>query len=57
MVPPLACKFVQQLHDFLAGLGIQVAGRLIGHKQRRIVDQRAGNRHPLPLAARQFIGS
>ena len=35
---------------------VQVAGRLVGQQNLRLVGQRAGNRHPLPLARGEFIG-
>ena len=38
----------------LAGLGVEVAGRLVGHDHRRLADQRARDRDPLLLAARQL---
>ncbi len=41
----------QQVENLARALGVQVAGRLVGHQQQRIVDDRAGNRHALLLAA------
>ena len=41
----------QQLDDLLAGLAVEVAGRLVGEQERRIVGQRAGDRDALLLAA------
>ena len=35
----------------VTGAAVQSARRLVGQDQRRSVDQRAGNRHPLALAA------
>ena len=49
-------KFVKQRHDFRAGLGIEVARRLVGQQDGRFVDQRAGDGHALALAAGEFIG-
>ena len=46
----------QQLHDSLAGLAVEVAGRLIGKQERRRADERAGNRDALLFAARQLSG-
>ena len=43
----------QQRADLVAGGGVDRAGRLVGEQQRRLVDQRPGDRHPLPLAAGQ----
>ena len=44
----------KQLVDALAGGGVEVAGGLVGEQQRRLEHQRAGQRHPLRLAARQL---
>ena len=41
--------------DLLAGLGIEVAGRLVGQDQRGLVHQGAGDGHPLPLPARKLV--
>jgi hypothetical protein len=46
----------QQPHDLLAGLLIQLAGRLIGQQQARPDRQRAGDGHPLLLPAGQLAG-
>src|ERR1041385_1607411 len=35
----LLVQVLKQLHDFIAGFGIEVAGRLIGQNQRRPIDQ------------------
>ena len=37
-------------------LGVEVAGRLVGQQQRRVVDERARDRDALLLAARELIG-
>jgi hypothetical protein len=47
---------VQQLHDPDRGLGVEVAGRLVGQQQRRVVDERARDADALLLAARQLVG-
>ena len=47
---------VQQLHDPDRGLGIEVAGRLVGEQQRRVVDERARHRDALLLAAGELVG-
>ena len=44
----------QELDDLPAGDGVEVAGRLVGDEDRRIVDERAGDGGPLLLAARQL---
>ena len=41
----------QQIHDVPAVGAVEIAGRLVGEQDRRIVGQRAGNRDPLLLAA------
>ena len=56
MVLPLACRVSKQRHDLQAGLGVQVAGGLVGQNDRRAVDQRPGNGHALALAAGELIG-
>ena len=53
---PRAVDAVQQLHDPDRGLGIEVAGRLVGQQQRRMVDERARHRHALLLAAGELVG-
>ena len=47
---------VDQLHDPDRGLGVEVAGGLVGQQQRRVVHERAGDRDALLLAARQLVG-
>ena len=41
----------QRLHDLVRGSRIEIAGRLVGEKQARRVDQRAGDGDALLLAA------
>ena len=52
--------FVAQRADhrdhFVSGVRIEVGGRLVGDQQARLLDQRAGNRHTLALAAGKFVG-
>ena len=48
-------KAFEQRHDLFAGLGIEVAGWLVGQDDRRIVDQRAGDCDPLALPAGEFV--
>ena len=45
-----------QQHDLLPGLGVELAGRLVGQQQPRPVRQRAGDRDPLLLAAGELVG-
>ena len=42
---------LENVHDLETGAAIEVAGRLIGEDDFRIVDERTGDRHPLLLAA------
>jgi hypothetical protein len=42
---------VQQAHDLLGRLRVELAGGLVGQQQLRAAGQRAGDRHPLLLAA------
>src|SRR5690625_387094 len=44
-------KFVEQLENFLLGLGVEVSGRFVGEDDQRIVCEGAGNCHPLLLAS------
>ena len=37
-------------------LGVEVAGRLVGQQQRRVVDERARDRDALLLAAGELVG-
>ncbi len=45
----------EQLHNFLTGFTVEVAGRFIGHDDLGIVDEGAGNRHTLLLTAGHFL--
>ena len=44
-------QFQKQFHDLFSGFGIQVAGGFIRQNNRRVIDQGAGDRHTLLLAA------
>ena len=52
--PFLAVQVAQQAHDIAAGVGVEVAGRLVGQQHVRAVDQGAGDGSPLHLAAGQL---
>ena len=56
MVMPSAASAGEQRHDLDAGARVEVAGRLVGQHQARLVDQRARDRHPLLLPARELAG-
>ena len=47
----LAVERLQQVEDLVAGLAIEVAGRLVAEQQRRVGDDRAGDADALLLAA------
>jgi membrane protease YdiL (CAAX protease family) len=44
-------QFSQQGNHVGAGAGVEIAGGLVAHQDRGLVDQRPGNGHPLLLAA------
>ena len=52
----LAVQPAHQLDDLLGVLAVEVAGRLVGPDDRRVVDERAGDRHALALAAGELVG-
>ena len=47
----------QELEHLMAGLGVEIAGGLVGEQQLRVVHERAGDRQPLLLAARELPGA
>ena len=57
MRPSSLVELLEHLQDFLAGVRVEVAGRLVGEQQRRAVDQRPGDGHALLLAAGSCDGS
>ena len=50
----LAVERLQQVEDLVAGLAIEIAGRLVAEQQRRIGDDRARDADALLLAAREL---
>ena len=46
----------QELEDLPRDERVEVAGRLVGDDDPRVVDQRASDRGPLLLAARELVG-
>jgi hypothetical protein len=50
----VARQLQHQLEHAVGRAAVEVAGGLVGQHAGRMRDQRAGNRHPLALAARQF---
>ena len=51
-----AVDAVEQLHDPDRRLGVEVAGRLVGQQQRRVVDERARHGDALLLATAELVG-
>ena len=52
---PGGMELGEDLHDLLAGGAVEVAGRLVGQQDGGLVHQRAGDRDPLALAARELV--
>ena len=50
-------QFAEQRHDFLAGVGVEIAGRLVGQQQLGLVDQCACNGDALLLPAGYLVGT
>ena len=48
----LRLQAVEQSHDFVARLGVEISGGLVSQDDRRLIDQSACNGDTLPLAAR-----
>ena len=49
---PLLVDAAEDLHDLVAGGGIQGAGGFVGQDEGRVAHQGAGDGHPLLLATR-----
>src|SRR5271168_2981321 len=49
-------EFVEEGHDLVAGLGVEVAGGFVGEDDGGFVDQSAGDGDALTLAAGEFVG-
>src|SRR3954470_20062237 len=56
-LPEVVDRVAQQVEHLVGGLRVEVAGRLVGEHDGRPVDQRAGHRHALLLAAGELGGS
>ena len=54
---PAALEAAEDPVDLVAGLRVELAGRLVGQDEDRVLDQGPGDRHPLLLAARQLVGA
>ena len=48
-------EFIKEGHDLDAGLGVEVAGGLVGQDDGWLIDQRAGNGDALALAAGELV--
>src|SRR5258708_20666198 len=51
-----AVQPVKQCHDFVAGLRVEVSGRLVGENDRRTIYQCTRNGDSLPLTSGKLIG-
>jgi hypothetical protein len=51
----LAGQVMQDLPDVGRGVAIQIAGRLVGQDDQRVIGQRPDNRDPLALAAGELV--
>src|ERR1035438_1528416 len=47
---------IEQGHDLVAGLGVEISGGYIGEDDGRFIDQSAGDGDALPLASGKFVG-
>ncbi len=50
----LCVQLVEEVQDLLRRLAVEVAGRFVREDQGRVVDQRARDRDPLLLPAREL---
>ena len=51
----LTGNFAQMVDNLLAGLRVEIAGRLVGENQPGLVEQGAGNDYALLLATRKLV--
>ncbi|MNC86055.1 hypothetical protein D3C83_16850 [compost metagenome] len=52
---PAQVDVLEDAQDVERDLGVEVPGRLVGQQDERVVDERARDRHPLLLAARELL--
>ena len=52
----LRVELIEEGHDLVSGLGIEVSSGLVGEKDGWIVDKCPRNRDSLPLTSGEFIG-
>jgi hypothetical protein len=55
-LPVLAVEALQQVEDFVAGLAVEIAGRLVAEQQRGVGDQGPRDADALLLPARKLPG-
>jgi hypothetical protein len=55
--PELAVELPHHLEDLVGGLGVEVAGGLVGEHERRVERERAGDGHALLLPTRERVGA
>src|SRR3989441_139101 len=51
----LVVQLLEQPHDLLARRRVEVPSGLVGEQDARLVHERPGDRHPLPLPPRQLV--
>ena len=52
----LGVEFVEERHDLVAGLGVEVSGGFIGEDDGRPVHEGSGDSHTLALTSRELVG-
>ena len=57
VMPSVSIELANEVHDFRAGLAVEVAGGFIRQQELRLIDQRPSQRGSLLLAARKFGGA
>ena len=55
-MPSSRLSLPEQVHHLAAGARVEIARRLVGQQDRRLVGQRAGDGHALLLAAGELRG-
>src|SRR4051812_34157733 len=48
-------KFVEERHNLVSGLGVEITGRLVGQDDGGPIDEGPCNGHSLTLAARELV--
>ena len=52
----VAVEALQEVHDFVAGFGVEVAGGFVGEDEFGLVNESAGDGDALLLAAGELVG-